>query len=59
MVSMAIEQWLTLIQGDCKNAFCQGILLENKTMNVKPPIGNPDAKKDEYWLLKRALYGLR
>ncbi len=27
-------------------------------MIVKPPIGNPDAKKDEYWLLKRTLYGL-
>jgi hypothetical protein len=26
---------------------------------VKPPIGNSDAKKDEYWLLTRTLYGLR
>ena len=26
---------------------------------VKPPIGDSDTKKDEYWLLKRTLYGLR
>ncbi len=28
-------------------------------MIVKPPIGNPDAKKDKYWLLMQTLYGLR
>jgi hypothetical protein len=27
-------------------------------MIVKPPIGHPEATKDEYWLLKRTLYGL-
>ncbi len=26
---------------------------------VKPPIGDPDTIKDEYWLLKKTLYGLR
>ena len=59
IVSMAIQQRRTLKQGDCKNAFCQGILPPDEITIVKPPIGDPDAKKDEYWLLKRTLYGLR
>jgi hypothetical protein len=59
MVSIATEHRCILKQGDCKNAFCQGILPEDKITIVKPHIGDPDAKKDEYWLLKRALYGLR
>jgi hypothetical protein len=58
MVSMATERHTVLKQGDCKNAFCQGVLPDNEVMIVKPPIGNPDTKKDEYWLLKRTLYGL-
>ena len=59
IVSMAIQQRRTLKQGDCKNAFCQGILPPDEITIVKPPIGDPDANKDEYWLLKRTLYGLR
>ncbi len=58
IVSMAVEQWLTLNQGDCKNAFCQSILPLDKITIVKPPIGDPNVKKDKYWLLKRTLYGL-
>jgi hypothetical protein len=57
-VSMATERHTVLKQGDCKNAFCQGILPNDKITIVKPPIGDPDARKDEYWLLKRTLYGL-
>jgi hypothetical protein len=48
MVSMATERHTVLKQGDCKKLFCQGILPNNKTMIVKPPIGDPDAKKDKY-----------
>ena len=59
LVSMAVEHRRTLKQGDCKNAFCQGILPADEITIVKPPIGDPDAEKDEYWLLKRTLYGLR
>ena len=59
MVSLAVEKCRTLKQGDCKNAFCQGILPDDEITIVKPPIGNPDADKDEYWLLKKMLYGLR
>jgi hypothetical protein len=55
LVSMAIEHWCTLKQGNCKNAYCQGILLDNKITIVKQPIGDPDAN----WLLKQTLYGLR
>ncbi len=35
------------------------ILLNNKITIVKPPIRDPDDKKDEYWVLKHTLYGLR
>jgi hypothetical protein len=59
MVSLAVEQRRTLKQGDCKNAFCQGILPDDEVTTVKPPIGEPDASKDEYWLLWKTLYGLR
>ena len=59
MVSLAVEQRRTLKQGDCKNAFCQGILPDDEITIVKPPIGDPDAAKDEYWLLRKTLYGLR
>jgi hypothetical protein len=59
MVCMAMERHTVLKQGNCKNAFCQGILPDDKIRIVKPPIGDPDARKDEYWLLKCTLYGLR
>jgi len=59
LTSMAVERRCTLKQGDCKNAFCQGILPPDEITIVKPPIGDPDAKEGEYWLLKRTLYGLR
>jgi hypothetical protein len=59
MVSLATESHCVLKQGNCKNVFCQGILPKDKITIVKPPIGDPDAEKDEYWLLRRTLYGLR
>jgi hypothetical protein len=52
IVSMAIEQQCILQQGNCKNAFFQDILPPDEITVVKPPIGDPDANKDEYWLLK-------
>jgi hypothetical protein len=58
IVGMAIEQQHTLQQGKCKNAFWQGILHPDEITIVKPPIGDPDAEKDEYWLLKRMLHSL-
>ena len=59
IVSMAVQQQHTLKQGDCKNAFCQSVLPPDEITGVKPPIGDPNATKDKYWLLKHTLYSLR
>ncbi len=58
LVSLSAQPRCGLQQGDCKNAFCQGILPPEETTIVQPPFGNPDAGKDEYWLLLKTLYGL-
>ncbi len=58
LVSMAVEKHCPLRQGDCKNAFCQGILLEEEVTIVCPPSGAPDTEPGEYWLLLRTLYRL-
>ncbi len=58
LVSLSTQHRWPLTQGDCKNAFCQGILLPEETTIVRPPSGDPDASKDEYWLLLKTLYGL-
>jgi hypothetical protein len=58
LVDMAVERCCTLKQGNCKNDFCQGVLPADEITIVMPPIGDPDAKKDESWLLKQTLYGL-
>ena len=59
LTSMAVASRRPLRQGDCKNAFCQGILPADEITIIRPPKGDPDAASDEYWLLKRTLYGLR
>ena len=59
IVSMAIERHRTLQQSNCKNAFFQGILPLDEITIIRPPIGDPYAKKDEYWLLKWTFYGIR
>jgi hypothetical protein len=56
---MAVQHCHPLCQGDCKNAFCQGILPPDEVTIVHPPSGNPDADPQEYWLLQRTLYGLQ
>ena len=56
---MAVEQRRTLKQGDVKNAFCNGDLPPEEVTVVRPPIGDPFAAKNEFWLLKKTLYGLR
>ncbi len=58
LTSMAVTSHCPLCQGDCKNAFCWGILPLNKITIVCPPSGDPNATPDEYWLLKQTLYGL-
>ena len=59
LTSLAVEKRRALNQGDCKNAFCHGILPPKETTIVCPPAGDPDAEPHEYWLLLKTLYGLR
>jgi hypothetical protein len=59
MVSLATERLLTLKQGNCKNAYCQDILPDDEFTIGKPPIRDPDATKNKYWLLKWTLHGLQ
>ncbi len=59
LVSLSTQHSRGLKQGDCKNAFCHGILPPDKTTIVQTPLGDPDATSDEYWLLLKTLYGLR
>ncbi len=41
-----------------KNAFCQGILPDDKITIMGLPPGDPEAEPNKYWLLQRTLYGL-
>ena len=59
LVSMAVENCRVLKQGECKNVFCNGDLSPDEVTLVRPPKGNPSAAKNELWLLKKTLYGLR
>ncbi len=52
MINLAMERHCTLKQGNCKNAFCQGALPDDEITIIKPPIGDPDATKNKYCLLK-------
>jgi hypothetical protein len=56
---MAVVSQRPLCQGNCKNAFCQGILPPDEITIVCPPSGDPKAAPDKYWLLKQTLYGLQ
>jgi hypothetical protein len=48
LVSLAVQHCHGLKQGNCKNAFCQGILPPEEVKIVRPPLGDPDAAKDKY-----------
>jgi hypothetical protein len=54
-----VEKHHPLRQGDCKNAFCHGILPPKETTILRPPSGDPESDPQEYWLLLKTLYGLR
>lgn len=58
LTSMAVEKRRRLKQGDFKNAFVQATLPDDELTIVRPPMGDPDAGVDEFWLLKKSLYGL-
>ncbi len=54
-----VQRCCGLKQGNCKNAFCQDILPPEEVTIIRPPLGDPDAAKDKYWLLLKTLYKLR
>jgi hypothetical protein len=58
LVTMAVSKHRPLCQGDCKNAFCQGVLPEEEITIVWTPSGDPEVQPHEYWLLLCILYGL-
>ena len=55
---MVVEDGRRLKQGDCKNAFCNGILPDDEITIVRPPIGCPRSEPGTYWKLNKTLYGL-
>ena len=59
LLSLAVNRFRHLKQGDIKNAFCNGDLPPDETVVCKPPAGCPYTPKGSYWLLKKTLYGLR
>ena len=59
LTSLAVNHQRTLKQGDVKNAFCNSDLPPDKVTIVRPPIGGPVARNNEYWLLRKTLYGLQ
>ena len=59
LVSLAVEKHRPRQQGDCKNAFCHGVLPPEETTIVRPPSGDPESDPQEYWLLLKTLSGLR
>ncbi len=48
LTSLAVEKRRALRQGNCKKAFCHGILPPEETTIVRPPSGDPDADPQEY-----------
>jgi hypothetical protein len=57
LVSMAVKKCHPLRQRNFKNAFCQSILPLEEVTIVQPPLGDPEAEPNEYWLLLQTLYG--
>ncbi len=53
MVSAPTEQRRKLKQADYKNAFCNHTLPPDETTIIRPPLGDPDASPEEYWLLNK------
>jgi hypothetical protein len=51
LTTLALEVGRPLQQGECKNAFCQPILPDDKTVIVWPPPGCPISQPGELWLL--------
>ena len=59
LADKSVGDKLILQKSDCKNALFNAILPKNEVAVIQPPIGNSAFQDDEYWLLKKTLYGLR
>ena len=59
LTSKSVGDKRILHQGDFNNTFCNTRIPDYKANVIRPPIGDPDFQDDEYWLLKKTLYGLR
>ena len=59
LTAKAVWEKRILQQGYCNNAFWNTTLTDNRVTVIKPPIGDLAFQEDEYWLLKKMLYGLR
>ena len=57
--SKATNKRCILQQGECKNAFCNALLPDNKITIVHQPLGDTDSGPKKFWLVKKTLYGLR
>ena len=55
LVSMVVDNGRCLKQADCRNAFCNGILPDDETCIVKPPIGCPISSPGTFWKLNKTL----
>ena len=60
LVSLVVENTITLKQDDYKNTFCNGDLPSDEVIIIIPPSGDPDAKNDGFWFwsTRKTLYGL-
>ena len=58
LTDKAVGEKHILEKGDYKNAFCNATLPDDEVTVKIPPIGDPDFQEDEYWLLKKTIYGL-
>ena len=59
LIVKAVGYKRILQQGNCKNSFYNATLPDNEFTLIQPPIEDPSYQDDEYWLLKKTLYGLR
>ena len=59
LTAKAVGDKRILQQGDFKNASCNITLPDVEVTVIGPSIGDQAFKEDEYWILKKMLYGLR
>ena len=58
LISKSVSNKRIIQQGVCKNMFFNSQLPDDEITVIRPPIGNSDFQGDEYWILKKTLYGL-